>query len=215
MSQSRIPISTPISERFCISGKIGIKHNDVEILCVYFINIGDFHKEKGNYPKAIKYFDRGLTIAQEHDEFIINNGIFLQSIGSIFGLMKSFEEALEYIHRANQIFRNHGFHLNLARSLYELSKVHFEKDEFELATEALTESIQISTEQGYSLEKIASIKMLIKCTTASGDIAEANRLLHELVDIQHAHFTKDKKLKVQEVLTSMENEVDVLIKKNQ
>lgn len=128
------------------------KHNDVQILCVYFINIGDFHKEKGNYPKAIKYLDRGLTIVQEHDEFIINNGIFLQSISSIFGLMKSFEEALEYIHRANLIFRNHGFHLNLARSLYELSKVHFEKDEVELATEALTESIQISTEQGYSLE---------------------------------------------------------------
>lgn len=35
------------------------------------------------------------------------------------------------------------------------------------------------------------------------------------MDIQHAHFTKDKKLKVQEVLTSMENDVDVLIKKNQ
>jgi len=191
------------------------KHNDVQILCVCCINIGDFHKEKGNYPKAISYLERGLAIAKEHDEFIIHNGIFLQSIGSIFGLMKSFEEALEYINRANEIFSNHGFHLNLAKSLFELSKVHFEKDEYKLATDALVESIQICTKHGYSLEKIASLKMLIKCANASGDLPEANRLLQELVDLQHAHFSKEKEIKIQEVLTTMENEVDVLIKKNQ
>ncbi len=191
------------------------KHEDVHILCVCCINIGEFHKQKGNYPKAIKYLERGLAIAKKHDKFTLHKGMFLQIIGATFGLMKSYEEALAYINRANDIYRIHGFYLNLTKSLIELSQLHFEKDDYPLAITALNESILICKEQDYTSEYINALKILISCANAVGNIKEANRLLEELVQVQHDHFHKEKELKIQEVLTTMDNEVDVLIQKNQ
>jgi len=191
------------------------KHNDVQILCVCCINIGDFHKQKGNYSKAINYLERGLAIAKEHDEFILHKGMFLQIIGSTFGLMNAYDDAIEYIDKANNIFRKHGFFLNLSQALIEIAELYYNQKDFIKSKKCLDESITICNKYDYTQEIINALKLQIKCATVQGDLEETNKLLQSLVECQHHHFTKEKDLKVKEVLTSMENEVDVLIKKNQ
>ncbi|MBT8221422.1 MAG: tetratricopeptide repeat protein [Bacteroidia bacterium] len=191
------------------------KHNDVQILCVCCINIGDFHKEKGNYPKAIEFLERGLTICEEKAEFILHRGIFLQSIGKTFFLMKSYEEALDYILRAREIFKTHGFYLNQVQCLNELADVYIEKDDYNEAIQILTTSSQICDEQGYYAEKIDALHKLTECYEETSNSQKSIATLKELVAAQNQHFTKEGKQKFKDLLQNKENEIDVLIRKNQ
>jgi len=155
------------------------KHDDVQILCVCCINIGDFHKQKGNYSKAINYLERGLAIAKEHDEFILHKGMFLQIIGSTFGLMNAYDDAIEYIDQANNIFRKHGFFLNLSQALIEIAELYYNQKDFIRSKKCLDESITICNEYDYTQEIINALKLQIKCATVQGVLIKKNQEIEQ------------------------------------
>lgn len=191
------------------------KHNDVPILCVCCINIGDFYKARGDYPKAISYLEKGLAIAEEHEEVVLHEGMSLQQLGSIFGLMSSFDEAMNYFNEANAIYRENELIVNLTRSLTSQANLLIARSQINEANDILSEVITLCDGHNFSAEKIAALKLLIKCADANKDMKASNLFLRQLADLQHDHYTKEKDLQVAAVADNMHNEVEILLQKNE
>jgi adenylate cyclase len=112
----------------------------------YSIQGGSFYA-KGNYPKALEYFDRSLKISEE-----IGNKVgiakVLNNIGSIYKNQSNYPKALEYYQRSLKIQEEIGDKSGIAGVLTGIGVVYFTQSNYPKALEYYQRSVKIKEEIG-------------------------------------------------------------------
>ncbi len=99
----------------------------------------------------------------------------------------------------------------LVRLYFRYGKMLFSTGKVEKATELLASALEYCEEEENQVLRIDCLKLLHQCYEEIGDYHGANASLKELVDLQEAHFQKDRDLKISEIEEEKELEIKTLI----
>ena len=165
------------------------KENSTSILPLDLIqvnnNLGIINKQKGDYQKAVEYFDTGVDIARKNPEHSQTLGSLLASRGEILSLFKKRSEAKKDLNEAIQIAHNSQNKMLESASLLLIGQV-FEADNNESrALEYFKQGYQLAVEQGSnellheianqlstSFQKIGKPDSALRYLTISNEFAE-------------------------------------------
>ncbi len=117
---------------------------------------------KGNFPKALWFFERGLKINEEIGN---KKGIagLLGNIGNIYNDQSNYPKALEYQQRSLKIYEEIGDKTGIANALINIGNIYSKQSSYPKALEYYQRSLKIYEESGdkqgiaYVLNNIGTI----------------------------------------------------------
>jgi len=110
-------------------------------------SIGSVYRNKGDYEKALDYYNRSLAINEEiGDKY--GMGYNLNNIGNVHIYKGDLDKALNYYEKALAIREEIGDKYGMGISLISIGTVYAEKGDYESAEEYLKKSLVILREIG-------------------------------------------------------------------
>jgi tetratricopeptide (TPR) repeat protein len=125
-------------------------------------NIGIVHADKGEYDKALEYYDKSLKIEEELGDKR-GMGDTLNNIGIVHLNKGEYDTALEYYDKSLKIQEERGDKDGMGYSLNNIGLVHSEKGDYDKALDYYNRSLAIAEEigdkngMGYSLNIIGLV----------------------------------------------------------
>ena len=110
-------------------------------------NIGLIYHDKGNFPKALSYYNRSLKLSREIDDKIKTNGI-LTTMGIVFYEQGDFIAALEYYNSAQKISEELLDTIGIAYSMNNIGNVYKAQKDYPKALKYYQKTLQIKEEIG-------------------------------------------------------------------
>ena len=105
-------------------------------------HIGTTHLLQGNYPLALRYFERVLRRDEEaRDELGI--AYSLSYLGGVYRAQGRYEQALAHLERGLRLFEKLGMRDGVARTFATLGGVHHLRGDFERALEYFRRSLEL------------------------------------------------------------------------
>ena len=98
-------------------------------------NFANLHKKEGDLDSAIFYYQHANTLKEKHS--VHRSGKTLHNIGTVFYMQNNLDEALSYFEEAIRIKNRNRDSTSLAFSYNEISLIHIEKGNYDLAKEYL------------------------------------------------------------------------------
>jgi tetratricopeptide (TPR) repeat protein len=108
---------------------------------------GVVYYAKGEWERAIKYYERSLAI----NEMVGNEygmAVIFSNLGSVYRARRKWEQAIEYYERSLTIKEKEGDEHGMAPTLNNLGSVYYAKGEWELATKYYKRSLAITQKIG-------------------------------------------------------------------
>jgi tetratricopeptide (TPR) repeat protein len=110
-------------------------------------NIGIVHANKGDYDKALDYYDRSLAIDEELGDKS-GMGASLNNIGLVHADKGDYDKALDYNARSLKIREELGDKSGIGNSLGNIGLVHANKGDYDKALDYYDRSLAIEEELG-------------------------------------------------------------------
>jgi tetratricopeptide (TPR) repeat protein len=164
------------------------KELDTVGTAVLLHNFGIIFQQRGDYDKALEYYDRSLKLAEGFgDRFSVSTS--LHQIGMIHQARGDYDKALEYYDRALKLAEEFGDRPGTAYSLGEVGNTHYLRGEYEKALTNYNEVLKISEELGDRYSIANSLGQIGMIHQARGDYGAAleycNRTLKLSEEIGH------------------------------
>ncbi|HEX8127983.1 MAG TPA: tetratricopeptide repeat protein, partial [Pyrinomonadaceae bacterium] len=111
-------------------------------------NFGYLIQSRGDYEKALEYYNRSLKIKEEIGNRLgIANS--LHQIGNIHYLRGDYDKALEYYDRSLKMAEELGDQSGIAGSIHQIGLIHENRGDYDKALEYYDRSLKMAEELGY------------------------------------------------------------------
>jgi tetratricopeptide (TPR) repeat protein len=154
---------------------------DAQRTAIILHNFGNLIKSRGDYKKALEYYERSLRIKEELDNRV-GVAASLFQIGIIHENLGDYEKALEYHDRSLKMAEELNDRASIAESLHQFGNIHLSLNEYEKALEHYNRSLKIKEELddrsgiAYSLGQIGNIHYI------HGDYDEALKNYQQVLE---------------------------------
>jgi len=149
-------------------------------------NIGNVYHVKGDYDKALDYYERSLSIKEELGN---KRGIvkILINIGIVYWKKGDYEKALDYLERSLAIQEEVGNKRGMGMSLNNIGILYCYKGDYKKAEEYLEKSLSIKKEIGFKgleLDTTTYLYLTYKHLGKEIDVKEIHRLIKDTENIE-------------------------------
>ena len=125
---------------------IAEKNNDSIDIAISYNNIGSVYSDKGDYDKALEYYNKALTIwksklGEEHTDVARS----YNNIGLVYQAKSDYDKALKYFNKALAIQKAKlgEEHTDVARSYNNIGVVYYQKEDYDKALEFYNKALAI------------------------------------------------------------------------
>jgi tetratricopeptide (TPR) repeat protein/CHAT domain-containing protein len=187
-----------------------VNEQNTELL---YHNFGNLMEIRGDYAKALEYYQSSLAIAERHSngpgiaQSLFQIGVIHQSRGDL-------EKALELCERAHKIFEDLGDELSVAKSLHQICNIHFAKGNNEEALRGYERALKIFEERQDKLSIAITVGQIglihfsqknldkardfqnraLQICQELGDSSGIGRALHHIGVVHHAQGNHEQAL---------------------
>lgn len=149
-----------------------------------YTGLGNVQYAKGNYHKALEYYQTALTIFRKvEDQHGIS--VMLNNIGGLYYAMKEYEQALEYFEESEVVKSFEGDSVGLIANYQNMALIHDSWNNLDLALEYSLKSLelceQIGTENYYAYSELLCNTAMVYLNRKEGE--EAIPYLTEALDL--------------------------------
>ncbi|MBU3958905.1 MAG: tetratricopeptide repeat protein [Candidatus Omnitrophica bacterium] len=131
------------------------KRGDKKNLASVYIGIGWFNQLKGDYAKALGFYNKAIALSKENKD-ILNEAAGMRRLAEWYTDKEEYDKALELLTRTSEINRErlhiYGHRYNLACDYFDIGLVFINKDDYATAREfyeksqALFEKLKLDNE---------------------------------------------------------------------
>ncbi len=132
-------------DALAIYRKYGVQSGQVVYVCNY---LGIYYKRRGDYEKAMVYYDWGLPIAEK---FKVSLDHLLINIGNLYSLRFQYIEALSYYNQASQVLQEEGDKETECNLLNALGLCHLNAGEYEKAKSSFERALTTAEAADYEV----------------------------------------------------------------
>lgn len=111
------------------------------------VNIATIHLKKNELDQAFELLIEGNRIAKENNDLMMKS-VSLKHLSSISRVKGNYADATDFLNRSIEIYRETNEMYHIAEAYMEYFNIHLDKKEYELAHQALLNSLQIAQEIG-------------------------------------------------------------------
>ncbi|MCB0478460.1 MAG: tetratricopeptide repeat protein [Crocinitomicaceae bacterium] len=113
-------------------------------------SFGDLNRGKGDYPKALEFYDAALKIHQELNDPKLIAGTY-NNIGIVYGIQADYKECEKYMLKSLGIYEENDDKDGIANSYNNLGNIHYYQGDYKPAIEYWTKSLKYKEAVGEKL----------------------------------------------------------------
>ncbi len=134
-------------ENFLIALEIREKLGDAKNLSGSYNNLGVIYQARGDYPKALEFFQNSLRMYEENEE---KRGVAManNNIGAIYDAQGDYESALYYYQKALEIRQEIGDKSGISTGYNNIGRIFEAREDYESALSFYKKSLDIKNEIG-------------------------------------------------------------------
>lgn len=147
-----------------------------------FVNIGNYHLQKGSYTLAMENYFLGLKLLNE-SEISSNLGTLYNNLGSTYYRKGDNEHALEYYKKSLAVFEKLNDKLNSAKISLNIGNINLANKNFEIAEFFTLHAIDGYREAGYDMGILSAYVNLNVIYNEWGKLNQALSAIEEIKNI--------------------------------
>ncbi len=125
------------------SANLSLEYGNEAYAGVVFANIGRLYYYRDSLEKALQYFEKGIELEEKHG-LLGSAGNSYIIVGKIYLKLSQLDSARFYLEKANDYNKQANNQLGLANTLITISEYFYLKNDLELATQHIEESMKIA-----------------------------------------------------------------------
>ncbi len=175
------------------------------------VNLGELFFSKGDYKKALLYFERSLKAYRK-----VNSGNIpytLINIGKIYAREKYYQNAFKYMEEALAIAEQNNSKLEIGQALLAIANTYLQKGDTQNALKYYTRSEQITSEIGAMYERRESYDGLARTYAKRSDYNNAYRYQLKESQLKDTLFSETSQLQLNNLQKQFE--IESMLKENE
>ncbi|MEZ4937817.1 MAG: tetratricopeptide repeat protein [Crocinitomicaceae bacterium] len=113
-------------------------------------SIGDLNRGKGDYPKALEFYNEALKIHQEMKDPKLIAGTY-NNIGIVYGIQANYDECKKYMLKSLEIYEKMNDQDGIANSNNNLGNIHYYQGDYKPAIDYWIKSLKYKEANGEKL----------------------------------------------------------------
>lgn len=148
--------------------------------------LGNIYLNKGDYPKAIDYYLKGLPISEKNNDKYIRSSL-LNNIAQIYWKQNRYAEAFDYTSQCLVLEKEDNDYKGMAGSYNNLAGIRIDQDNMDDGLRYCKEAIAYAEKVGYTKE-------LARAYSQMGEIAFRKRNYKEAVEYSSIALAQRRKI---------------------
>ncbi len=180
-----------------------------------YINMGLILCSLDRYDEATESINKALSLFTDAPKYNSPKAVCFANLADIKHAQKEYTESIKYLKKAVELYEELQMPEAKINALLSMAESHIGLEEYLSAYNILTEVFQTFPKDNYLRLYIETIKKTIRTTKKLNKLEECIHYQNELIEIQSEYFYPEKKDKIEALLTNKEEEIAILISKNQ
>ncbi|MBD3285822.1 tetratricopeptide repeat protein, partial [candidate division WOR-3 bacterium] len=168
-------------------------------------NIGLVYEHRGEYDKALDYYNKALALREEIGDKIWVAST-LNNIGNSYAGLGNFNKALENQLKAFRIRKEVGDKNGVAFSYHDIGLIFLNQEKYDLAADYLYKGLHLAQEIGVKNLEMGFYNLLTRLSEAQGKYKEAFTYHKEFHDLKQAIFSEASAARIAALEAKVETE---------